>query len=184
MPGRKFLDFLRRQRSKKLLGKFAEKGIAQTIGPLEMLEQQNQALDVAGLELSIDAIERMSDRVGDVGAGKVPLERKNVVTNYRNIGVLLLGNSPYQDMNFARILREISRNLLTYERVGQIADLETPVDRVVVRDRDEIHSSLDELPVELAGIGITIRKIQPAEKPFLRTGAEPGVNVKIALAHI
>jgi hypothetical protein len=38
--------------------------------------------------------------------------------------------------------------------------------------------------MELAWIGIGVGKIKPPEKPFLGTGAESGVNVKITFAHM
>ena len=37
--------------------------------------------------------------------------------------------------------------------------------------------------MEIARIGVTVGKIEPAEEPFFRTRAEARMNVKIAAAH-
>jgi hypothetical protein len=87
-------------------------------------------------------------------------------------------------MNLAGILRKISGDLLAKESVGEVANFQTTVDGVVVGDRDEIHFALEQLSMQLARVGIRIRKIKPPEEPFFRTRAETGVNVKITFAHI
>jgi hypothetical protein len=61
--------------------------------------------------------------------------------------------------------------------------LEISFDRVVIRDRDKVHSALAQEPMEIARIGITVRKIESPEEPFLGARAEAGMNVEIATAH-
>src|SRR2546421_1056539 len=144
-----------------------------------MFEEQNQTLEMRGLEFAVDAVERMRHGVGNFSALQIALQRKNIVPDNNDVGVLLFSNAPDQDVNLARILREISCDLFTNERVGQIADRQTTVDRVVVGNGDEIHPALDQLSMELARVGIGVGKIKPAEKPFFRARAEPRVNVKV-----
>src|SRR6266480_1918824 len=149
-----------------------------------MFKEQNQALEMRGFEFAVDAVKRMRDRVDNFSALQIALQRKNIVPDNDDIIVLLFSNAPHQDVNLAGVLRKISRDLLADERVRQIADRQTTVDRVVIGDGDEIHPALDQLSMELARVGIGVGKIKPAEKPFFRARAEAGVNVKITFAHI
>src|ERR1700736_3132235 len=137
-----------------------------------MFEEQNQSFQMRCFEFAIHAVERMRDRVRDFAALQIPLQRKNIVPKDNDIVVLLFGNAPDQDVNLTRVLREVSGDLLADEGIGQVANLETTVDRVVVRDGHEIHSALEQLSMELAWVGIGIGKIKPAEKPFFRASAE------------
>ncbi len=116
-----------------------------------MLEEQNQPFEMRCVQLAVDAVKRVGHGVGDLARLEVALESENVVADNHDIGVLSLGDPPDQEMNLARILREIRRNLLTNERIRQIRDLETALDRVVVGDRDVIHPALDQLPMQLRG---------------------------------
>lgn len=181
---RELLDLLRRQRRKEFLRELAQKRVPQTVDAFEMFEEQNEPFKMRGLEFAVDAVERMRDRMRDFSALQIPLQRKNIISNDNDIVVLLFGNTPDQDVNLAGVLREISGDLLADKRVRQIADLETAVDRVVVRDGDEIHPAFHQLSMELARVGIGIRKIKSAEKPLFRARAEAGVNVKVTFAHI
>src|SRR5437870_5118465 len=144
-----------------------------------MFEEQNESLEVRRFELAVNAVERMRDRMRDLTGLQISLERENVVAEQDDVVVLLFGNAPDQNMNLARVLREIGRNLFTNERVRQIANGQTTVDRVVIGDRDEIHPALEQLSMQLPRIGIGIGEIEPPEKPFLGPVAEARVNVEI-----
>ena len=135
-------------------------------------------------ELAVDAVEGVSHGMGDVCALEIFLKGKDVVANDDDVVVLFFGNAPGENMNLAGILRKISGDLLANESVGEVANFQTTVDGVVVGDRDEIHFALEQLSMQLARVGIRIRKIKPPEEPFFRTRAETGVNVKITFAHI
>ena len=56
--------------------------------------------------------------MSDPGRLEITLENKNIVARDLDVGMLLLRNSPHEDMNLTRILRKKRRNLLTNERVG------------------------------------------------------------------
>ena len=165
---RELFDFLLSKRTEEFLRKLAQKGVTQAVDALEMFEEQNQPLEMRCLELAVDAVKRMCDRVRDLCALQIALERENIVPDNDDILVLLFGDAPDQKVNLAGILRKISRDLLANKRVRQIADLQTTVDCVVVSNGDETHSALDKLSMELARVGIGIWKIKPSEKPFFR----------------
>ncbi len=135
-------------------------------------------------ELAVDTVEGVSHRMGDVCVLEIFLKGKDVVANDDDVVVLFFRNAPDENMNLAGILREMSGDLLANESVGEVANLQTTVDGVVVGDRDKIHFALEQLSMQLARVGIRIRKVKPPEEPFFRTRAETGVNVKITFAHI
>jgi hypothetical protein len=180
----KLLDLLRRQRSEQILHEFAQKRVPQPVNSFKMFEEQNQTLEMRGLEFAIHAVKRMGDGVGDSSALQITLQRKNIVADERDVGVLLFGNAPGEKVNLAGVLRKISRDLFADESVRQITNLQAAIDRVVIGDCHKIHSAFDELAMQLARIGIRIGKIKSPKEPFLGTRAEAGVNMKITFAHI
>src|SRR5690348_14779819 len=115
-----------------------------------MFEEQDQALEVARFQFSVDAVERMRDCVRDVCALKITLQREDIVADHSNVRVMLFRNSPDENVDFARVVREVSRDLLADERVRQIPDRETTIDRIVISDRHEVHSALEQLSMQLA----------------------------------
>ena len=139
----KFLDFVRCQRIKKFPHQLAQECVSQTVDALEMFKEQDQPFEVRRVEFSVDAVERMRHGVGDFSALQISLQRKNIVTNDDNVRVLLFGDAPDQDVDLAGVLREISRDLFTDESVRQVANFQTTIDCVVIRDGDEIHSALE-----------------------------------------
>ena len=137
---RELLDLFRRELGENVPRQIAQERVAQAVDSLEMLEEQNQALEMRRVQLAIDAVERMGDRMRDRFALQEFLEIKNIVPDRGNFLVLRLGYSPNEQVNFARIVRKISSNLLTYESIRKLRKPETSLDRVVIGDRDKIHS--------------------------------------------
>src|SRR5256885_15898831 len=135
-------------------------------------------------ELAVDAVKRMRYRVRNSPALQIALERKNIVANNRDVGVVFFRDAPNQNVDLAGVLREISRDLLADESLRQVGDLQTAVDRVVIGDRDKIHASFEQLPMQFPWIGIRIGKVETPKEPFLRAGAEAGMNVEVTFAHI
>ncbi len=80
-----------------------------------MLEEENQACEVRRGQLAVDAVKRMSNRMGNLRGREILLQLINIVSNGDNFLVLRLGYSPRQNVNLARILRKISCNLLADE---------------------------------------------------------------------
>src|SRR5437763_933609 len=103
-----------------------------------MLEEEDQLLEMRGLQFPVDAEKRVRNGVGEVCALQILLKIKDVIAMCDDVGVLGLSQPPNEKMDFARILRKISGNLLTYERVGQVSDAQTAFDRVVVRQGDKV----------------------------------------------
>src|SRR5438552_15385662 len=149
-----------------------------------MFEEQNQSFEMGRLEFAIDAVKWMRHGVRNLSALQVSLQCKNIVPDDYDVGVLLFGDAPDQNVNLAWVLGKVGCDLLADKRVRQIANLQTTVDRVVVGEGDEVHSALEQLPMQLARVGIRIRKIESAEKPFFRARAKARVNVEITFAHI
>ena len=77
-----------------------------------MLKEENQAFEVRRGQLAVDAVERMSDRMGNMRGYEILLQLINIVSDGHNFFVLRLGYFPGQNVNLARILRKISCNLL------------------------------------------------------------------------
>ena len=111
------------------------------------------------------------------------MQLENVAAKDGNIVVLRFGNSPNQQVNLARVLRKISRNLFADERLQPICNRETAINRVVVCDCDEVHPARAQLLIECNWLGTAVGEIKAAEEPLFRPSAELGVNMKIAPAH-
>ena len=97
--------------------------------------------------------------------------------------VLRLGNSPNQQVNLARVLREISCNLFADKSLQSISNRQTTVDGIVIGDCDEVHPTRAQLLIERNWLGAAVGEIKAAEEPFFRPSAKLGVNMKIAPAH-
>src|SRR5262249_4355246 len=119
-----------------------------------MFEEQDQPLQVRRFEFPVDAVERVRNRVGDSSALQISLQRKNVVTNKDDVCVLLFSNPPDQDVDLAWVLRKISGDLFANEGFREVLNFQTTIDCVVIRDRDEIHSVLEQLPMQLSWVGV------------------------------
>jgi hypothetical protein len=178
-----FVDLRRREACEEELRQIGEKRIAKAVDAFEMFEKEDQSFNVRCLQLAINAEKRMGDGVNEVSPLQELLEIENIIAKRDDFRVLRFGQAPHQEVNFARILREISRNLLANECVGQVRETQATVDRVVVGQRKEIHSRSLQLGVQLARIGVAVRKIEPPEEPFFRTVAVTRMEMEIALAH-
>ena len=66
-------------------------------------------------ELAVDAVKWVSNSVRNFSALEKSLQVENVVAKGHDLLVLRFGDSPYEEVNLTRILREIGRNLLTYK---------------------------------------------------------------------
>ena len=107
-----------------------------------MLKEENKSFEVRCSQLPVDAVERMSDCMGNLRSREILLQLINIVSDGDNFLVLGLGYSPRQNVNLARILRKISCNLLANECLRQINDLEAALNRIVIGNGDVIHPEL------------------------------------------
>ena len=58
-------DFFGRELCQEMLREVAKQGIAQAVDAFEMLEEQDQALQMRGRQLAIDAVKRVGNGVGE-----------------------------------------------------------------------------------------------------------------------
>src|ERR1043166_578106 len=144
-----------------------------------MLEEQDQPLEVRRVQLSVDAVKRMRDGMGDRLCLQISLQIKNVIAQPNDLRVLRFGDSPNEDVNLAWVLGEISRHFFADEGARQVGDLEISIDRVVVGNGDEVHPAFAQQAVQFARVAVAVGKIESAKKPFFRARAETRMNVKI-----
>ena len=114
-----FINFRRRKMGENVAAKVAEQRVAQSIDPFEVLKQQNQPFEMRRAELAIDAVERMRDSVGDRVLLEESLEIENIVAQAHNLRVLGFGKTPDEQIDFTRILRKISSNLLADKSIAK-----------------------------------------------------------------
>ena len=138
---------------------------------------------MGGFKLAVDAVERVRHRMADGRFLEIALQIENVLAQSDDLGMLRFGNAPDEEMKFARIEREIRSNFLADKCMPVPCYLEAAVDRVVVRDRHEIHPALAKKPIEVPRVSIAIGKIEPPKEPFFRPRATAGMNMEIAKAH-
>jgi hypothetical protein len=72
-------------------------------------------------------------------------------------------------VQLAGVIWKISGNLLADEGPRPIRNFQAAIDRVVIGDGNKIHSTFAQLVIQLLWIGITVGKIESAEKPFFRS---------------
>src|SRR2546421_12298405 len=93
-----FLNLFRCQRIEEFLHELAQKSVAQTVDALEMFEVQNEPFEMRGLEFAVDAVERMSQRMGDFAALQISLQGVSIVPDNNDIVVLMFSTAPYADV--------------------------------------------------------------------------------------
>src|SRR6476619_1758165 len=92
-----------------------------------------------GGQLAVDAVKRVSDGVHQGLLLQEGLKVENVVAKAADLGVLRLRKSPDEEVNFTRILRKISRNLLAYKSIRQCRNGQASLNGVVVGDGNKVH---------------------------------------------
>src|SRR4029453_2549689 len=92
-----------------------------------------------GGQLAVDAVKRVSDGVRKRLFLQEALKMENVVAKGADLGVLRLRKAPDKEVNLARILRKISRNLLAQKRIRKRRNGQTTRDSVVVGDGNKVH---------------------------------------------
>ncbi len=194
------LHFCRRELPEDVPGELAQERVAESVDALEVAEKEDEPLEMRGRELAVDAVKRVRDGVGDRLLLQEGLEVENVLTQPDDLAVLDLVQAPGEQIYFAWVLREISRNLLTDKCIGMRGNRETTLDGVVVGDGDEVHPAAldgvvvgdgDEVhpgflgaDVKIERIGVAIGEIEPAKDPILGSIAEFRVQMKVAAGHV
>ena len=86
-------------------------------------------------------------------------------------------------MHLARVVGKIRGDLFADKRARPINDLQAALDAIVVGNGDVVHSSLEQLSIQLFRVGIAVGEIETAKEPFFRARTVARMNMKIAPAH-
>ena len=86
-------------------------------------------------------------------------------------------------MQLARVVGKIRGDLFADKRARPINDLQAALDAIVVGNGDVVHSSLEQLSIQLFRVGIAVGEIETAKEPFFRARTVARMNMKIAPAH-
>ena len=81
----------------------------------------------------------MRDSVRDLRALQVPLQIEKIFANAFDLAMLRFRNPPYQNVQLATVVREISGDLLADEGPRQVRNFQAAIDRVVIGDGNVIH---------------------------------------------
>ncbi len=112
------LDLRRRELAEDMPGELAQERVAEAVDALEVPEKEDEPLQMRGAKLAIDAVKRVRDGVGDRLGLKVGLKVENVVAQADDLVMPRFGQAPGEEIYFAWVLREISRNLLADKSIG------------------------------------------------------------------
>ena len=123
----------------------------------------------------------MRDGMGQICAGKIRLQIKNVLSQTCDFVVLSLREIPDEKMNFTAIPWKISGHFLAQKDAGQRGDFQHAVERVVIGERDEIHPAPAQPFVEGARLRIAVGEVESPEEPIGRTVAKTGMQVEVGL---
>ncbi len=124
---------------------------ARSVADLPDLEHPRQPAPVARGQRRFDGVEGMGERAGDVVRLQVLGAGLDAAVVTLQPLVILRSDPETEDVHRLVLAPEPGRQLLGDEDVGQMRDLERPVDRVVIGDRHEVHAAaLGEL-VDLLG---------------------------------
>jgi hypothetical protein len=93
--------------------------------------------------------------------------------------VLLFVDPQHEEMDLAAILREIGSDLVRDEHPGEVCDLESTVDAVVVGDRHEVHPGGFRPPVDLERLHERLRRSDAAQQPLARAIGVLAVDVDV-----
>ena len=91
--------------------------------------------------------------VGDPFLGEILLQLVEIRTELLDLPVLGLSDAPDEQRDLHPVFRKSRGNRLADETSRQVTDLQTSLDRVIVREGDEIHPGSTESYMEFAGIG-------------------------------
>jgi len=117
-----------------------------------MLEQEDELLEMTSFQFSVHAVKRVRNCVRDLRDLQVALQVEDVIADSFDVAMLLLRDSPNKNVQLARIVGEIRRDLLTEKDARQMRNLQTALDRIVVGNRRVIHAALEQLAMQFFGI--------------------------------
>src|SRR4029077_16649216 len=104
------------------------------------------------LQFSVHAVKRVRNCVRDLGGLQVALQVEDVIADTFYIAMLLLGDSPDENVQLTSVVWEIRCDLFAEKGGMEMCNLQAALDRIVVGNRCVIHAALEQLAVQFFGI--------------------------------
>jgi hypothetical protein len=104
-------------------------------------------------------------------------------TTRLEFAMVLLGEVPDEDVERNPLALELRGHLDREERVGKVRDPQRALQRVVIRNRDEIHPAALAHAVDALGFGVGLAEPCPAERVVAAVGGVARVRVQVAARH-
>ena len=115
----------------------------------------------------------------EAALGEIHEQRDEIIAALLKLVVMLFGDVENADMNFRAAGHETSK-LLAHEEVGISAQCFGAFDRIVIRERDKIHTATMEQRIKKLRIAITFAAEIPNKGSATGTGVAR-MNVQVAL---
>ena len=163
-------------------GRLVELARAGAVADLPDLEQLRQAAPVARQQRRLDGVERVGERAGDLVLVQVARDDLDVVGVGLQPVVVVRRDPVAEDVHGLGLAAEAGGQLLGDEDVGPVGDLQDPVDRVVIGDRHEIHTSALGERVDLFRRRRALGQAERALDAELRLLRRRGVAVQVRAA--
>ena len=116
-------------------------------------------------QLLVGTVQGMRDRVRQRLFREIALQLEDIVSTRLDFPVLGFREAPDQDVNLAFIVGKVRRHLLAKDHSGQVRDLQTPGDGIVIGDRHELHADFTKPLVQAAADPNSSPEIQVDEAP-------------------
>jgi hypothetical protein len=125
------------------------------------------------------AEKRMGDGMNDVLPVEISRQLVDVAAQFLEFLVMRFIDPIGKNVDFALILREKGGDFLADESIGQVGDLESAGDLVVIGDCDEVHASLFGAIINLLRRRVAFSAIQDAQKPVVSEVGVVRMHVQI-----
>ena len=178
-PRHKSLNARGSQRFQGIPRCIAQPGMVPPVDAFEVPEDQSKLLEVQRSQLLVGTVQRMRHGVRQRLFGQIALQIEDIVSTRLDLPVLGFREAPDQDVHFAFVVGKVRRHLLAKNHSGQVRNLQTSGDRVVIGDRHELHADFTKTLVKLQRIRIARRKFQTTKHPVRSASAVAGMNMKV-----
>lgn len=158
---------------------FGEKGWVFPIEGLKMAEEEDEFFCVEGSKFFVGAVECVSDGVGNIVDLKVFLDLVEIGAKLLEFGMVLLGEAPKEEVDFAPILREMSDEFFAKKNAIEVKYLEATFDGIDVGEGDEGHASGAEFVVEVTRLGAAGWEFEATENPVGSRSAVEAMDVEV-----
>jgi hypothetical protein len=148
---------------------------------LDRAEHEEAAFEVMALQPAVDLRQRVAPEVCDGLLLEIAGELVDVAPQALQLCVLGLGDRHRDHVHDAAIFWKPGRYLDADQRVIRIlaAQLERAIDRIVICDRDEIHTASLRDRIHVTDGGVALGRPAGAQEPAVRAIGVRRVNVEI-----